>query len=129
MAGARKAVNAPRRIQLRRQKGWRLPTGAAKVDRTTRWGNPFRVGELHPGPAGEPVLVETASQAVGLFAELVKREGGFASTLRGATIWNSLDDIRSSLAGRDLACWCGADSACHADVLLAIANGFPPAAS
>jgi len=30
--------------------------------------------------------------------------------------------IRRELAGKDLACWCPLDSACHADVLLAIAN-------
>ena len=31
----------PRRIQLRRTKGWGMPPGAVKVDRTTKWGNPF----------------------------------------------------------------------------------------
>jgi hypothetical protein len=29
---------------------------------------------------------------------------------------------RRDLAGRDLACWCRADEACHADVLLDVAN-------
>lgn len=33
----------PGRIQLRRVKGWRLPEGAVKVARPTRWGNPFRL--------------------------------------------------------------------------------------
>lgn len=31
----------PKRIQLKRAKGWRMPIGAVKVDRSTRWGNPF----------------------------------------------------------------------------------------
>lgn len=31
--------------------------------------------------------------------------------------------VRAELAGRDLACWCPLDQPCHADVLLAIANG------
>ena len=33
------------------------------------------------------------------------------------------DEIRSELAGKDLACWCPLDQPCHADVLLEIANG------
>jgi hypothetical protein len=31
--------------------------------------------------------------------------------------------IIAELRGRDLACWCPLDQPCHADVLLAIANG------
>lgn len=31
--------------------------------------------------------------------------------------------VRAELAGRDLACWCPLSEACHADVLLAVANG------
>ena len=31
----------PKRIQLRRPKGWRMPENAVKVDRSTRWGNPL----------------------------------------------------------------------------------------
>jgi hypothetical protein len=34
----------PRRIQLSRSKGSRLPARTVKVDRSTRWGNPYRVG-------------------------------------------------------------------------------------
>lgn len=32
-------------------------------------------------------------------------------------------EIRAELAGHDLACWCPLDQACHADVLLELANG------
>ena len=31
----------PRRIQLRRSKGWRMPKNTVKVDRSTKFGNPF----------------------------------------------------------------------------------------
>jgi hypothetical protein len=31
----------PERIQLRRSRGWRLPSGAVSVSRPTKWGNPF----------------------------------------------------------------------------------------
>lgn len=37
-------TDTPRRIQLRRTKGWRKPEGAVVVSRPTRWGNPFRLG-------------------------------------------------------------------------------------
>ena len=39
----------PLRIQLSRRKGWRMPPNTVKVDRTTKWGNPFVVGK--PGGA------------------------------------------------------------------------------
>nr|WP_250776399.1 DUF4326 domain-containing protein [Rhodococcus sp. MSC1_016] len=34
----------------------------------------------------------------------------------------TVDEIRSELAGKDLACWCPDDQPCHADVLLELAN-------
>mgnify|MGYP006332949639 CR=1 FL=1 len=39
----------PERIQLRRTKGWRLPEGVVKVDRTTKYGNPFKLKSRHSG--------------------------------------------------------------------------------
>ena len=41
----RKESEVPKRIQLSRAKGWRLPKGVIKVDRSTRFGNPYRIGE------------------------------------------------------------------------------------
>ncbi len=35
----------------------------------------------------------------------------------------TVDDIRREMAGKNLACWCKPGDACHADVLLEIANG------
>ena len=32
----------PRRIQLRRTKGWRKPSGAVVVSRPSKWGNPWK---------------------------------------------------------------------------------------
>lgn len=56
-------MSAPKRIQRRRTKGWRMPDGAVYVGRPSRWGNPFPLhGDwimwnavaigLHGGPAG-----------------------------------------------------------------------------
>ncbi len=44
----------PRRIQLRRTKGWRKPPGAVVIPRPTRWGNPYSLAEL--GHAGAVAL-------------------------------------------------------------------------
>lgn len=35
----------------------------------------------------------------------------------------SVEDARRELAGKTLMCWCHIDDACHADLLLEIANG------
>lgn len=34
----------------------------------------------------------------------------------------SESDVRQELAGKNLACWCRLDQACHADILLEVAN-------
>jgi integrase len=37
-------MTRPLRIQLSRKKSWRMPPNTVKVDRSTKWGNPFIVG-------------------------------------------------------------------------------------
>lgn len=103
-------TTAPQRIQLSRAKGWRMPPDTLKVDRTTRWGNPFRVGET--GPLGR--LVPDAESAVGHFRAMLADP-----QLRAAAGYP--DDL-SPLRGRNLACWCRPGTPCHADVLLEIAS-------
>jgi hypothetical protein len=39
--------------------------------------------------------------------------------LRG-TLSFTIDEVKRELRGRDVACWCGAESPCHAEVLLAV---------
>jgi hypothetical protein len=98
----------PRRIQLRRAKGWRKPPGAIVVARPSRWGNPFRLGAPHP-VSGEPL---TRAEMVRLYRAHVGPGGP------GELSREDLDELR----GHDLACWCPLDEACHADVLLDLAN-------
>jgi hypothetical protein len=118
------------RIQLRRTKGWRKPEGAIVVARPSKWGNPFRVGEMaqhwHRSAAWpnemylDTHIVVRAEQAVGLYRKVIvdpveHRYEGFSAPTMVA--------IRADLAGHDLACWCPLDQPCHADVLLELANG------
>jgi hypothetical protein len=90
---------APKRVQMRRDRPWQSEPKALKVDRSTQWGNPF------------PVIAGDRARAVRMFE--VHAVGVYPFTAR---------HIREVLAGRDLACWCPTDTACHADVLLKIAN-------
>lgn len=84
----------PIRIRLSRARGWRMPPDTVKVDRTTRWGNPYVVGE-----DGD------RARCVELYRELRHERG-------------DLEELR----GKNLACWCPLDVPCHADVLLELAN-------
>ena len=115
----------PERIQLKRTKGWRMPPGAVKVDRTTRWGNPFVQGEMSEGARlGNPVaaelcglLVRDRAHAVELFRQWIVSASDVALAWRTSA---------PALRGKNLACWCPLDGPCHADVLLELANGPAP---
>ena len=90
-----------------------MPAGAVKVDRTTKWGNPFVVGQgesAGSGVCGEYVHVRTAEEAVVCFEELLKDKPEL------------VERAKRELAGRDVACWCAEDAACHGDVLLRVSN-------
>ena len=95
----------PKRIQRKRTKGWKMPEGAVYVGRPTKWGNPYKV---------TPDC--TAEEAVSLYRQTIERGP------RNLCEFPDCFDIRAELRGKDLACWCPLDQACHADVLLEIAN-------
>ncbi len=100
------------RIQLRRAKGWRMPAGAIKVDRSAPWGNPFVVGR--DGTREECVRLHRAL-LVGYVCATVRADFGEQLAHRAYV----LDHIHE-LRGRDLACWCG-PGPCNADTLLEVA--------
>ena len=108
-------MSRPRRIQLRRTRGWRKPESAVVVARPSRWGNPFAIGDPHPGHGGPMTRDET----IALFRAALEPGGDLA---------HLVDDAREHLAGRDLACWCplvdeaGGPVPCHAEVWLEVAN-------
>lgn len=106
----------PERVQLKRTKGWRMPPNTVKVDRSTRWGNPYTVkGARESGYTGTDQQI--AAWTVDLFAKAtIHRHGEYDLTVPTA------EQIREALRGKNLACWCKPGSPCHADVLLKIAN-------
>lgn len=108
-------MTAPVRIQRRRSRGWRLPPGVVIVDRTTPWGNPYRVG-----------VAGSRGACVRFHAFLVDR-GAICLSCRGTDpkdLITHLAWVRSRihlLVGKVLACWCRPDQECHADNLVALA--------
>jgi len=77
-----------------------ITPGAVYVGRPSKWGNPFVIGK--DGPRHE-VIAKYRLHAQSAFDR---------------------NEIERDLRGKDLVCWC-APRACHADVLLELANGAP----
>ena len=98
----RMGMKMPERVQLSREKGWKMPPNTVKVDRSTRWGNPNLAS--HHGQSGAVRRVE--------------------EELRAGILNFSVDDVRRELRGKNLACWCKPGSPCHADILLRVANAL-----
>lgn len=94
-------MTKPKRIKVKRQKGWRLPEGTVFVGRPSRWGNPYRLGKE----------ADSRERVVEMYREMLDRLPP-----------EELSALLEPLKGRDLACWCPEDAPCHADVLLNRAN-------
>lgn len=112
---AEQVKERPARVQLSRAKGWRMPPNTVKVDRSTRYGNPFLPTDIRvSGPAkglGEPIGQAGAVKAFRTSLETMLR-------LEPEKTHAALDELE----GKNLACWCKLGEPCHADVLLEFAN-------
>ncbi|NUO42378.1 MAG: DUF4326 domain-containing protein [Streptomyces sp.] len=120
-------TSTPTRIQRRRTKGWTL-AGAADpirggkiVDRSSRYGNPCKVGLMREMGYEDPHDAATGNFRVWLAGSRSDAPTDEADQRR-ERILASLHELR----GKDLACTCPLDRACHGDVLLHRAN-MPPA--
>jgi hypothetical protein len=98
--------SAPKRIQLRRTKGWRMPEGVVSVARPTKWGNPWKPGDTYRGT----FKIADLRHAFVLY----RAEAPMNLSLVAAA--------QRELRGKTLACWCPPHQSCHADVLLELAN-------
>lgn len=117
-------MTSPRRIQLRRTKGWRKPPNTVVVARPSKWGNPFTVEG-----AREAGFLNPQKATVEAFRDWLNGDPWACGCeedheARRQTILARLPDLR----GKNLACWCrlkdekGKPVPCHADVLLELAN-------
>jgi hypothetical protein len=111
----------PRRIQLRRTKGWRIPANTVVVSRPSKWGNPYRLSkEAEKHYADNPYEAMADAIYVPVTPEaVVNYYRRFLKTKTGRLICR---DARKELRGKNLACWCRPGAPCHADVLLELAN-------
>ena len=98
-------MSGPVRIQRKRLKGWKAPNGVVNVTRPGRWGNPF------------PVEIHGREEAVRLFRWMLLDASRCA-----ANGYPKPAEFQRELCGKDLMCWCALDQACHADVLIEVAN-------
>ncbi len=98
----------PVRVQRKRTKGWKMPPNTVYVGRGTKWGNPFAIGSTDRQTGGRldaEASIERYLQMLHI-GQLPFKEG----------------DAAAELVGKNLACWCPLDRACHADALLEVAN-------
>ena len=99
-----------------------MPENTVYVGRPTRWGNPYKVGQV-VGIRDSPM---TAIEAVECY------RGYITANRQSTERWHL---PIAELRGKNLACWCplvdkdGNKVPCHADVLLEIANQASAGAS
>jgi hypothetical protein len=78
-----------------------IPVGAVAIVRPSIWGNPFKI-------TNEMDRVE-----------VIKK---FESALVKGELRFGIDDVKSKLRGKNLACWCPVGESCHGDILIKYAN-------
>lgn len=120
-------MSKPIRVQLRRTKEWRMPDNTVKVDRSSGFGNPFRVTKVTPldnKPIKKPWWMEATGGDGRVWMFETKQEALEAAVYAFRTTMTDTFKARVvlGLKGKNLACWCASDAPCHADVLLEIAN-------
>lgn len=103
----------PQRVQLSRKRGWKLPANTVVVSRGRgrKFGNPHKV---------TPRLIE---QCGSVEAAAVAMVSAYRDWMKDTPQGRELSaQAKVKLRGKHLACWCPPGQACHADVLLEIAN-------
>lgn len=87
-----------------------MPDNTVKVDRATKWGNPFVPGKPIPFGPLKGLVVADKRHAFVLYRAFAPLNEKLVAA------------ARSELSGKNLACWCSQDDpyedACHAAVLL-----------
>ena len=140
----------PRRVRMRRTRGWTKPLNTIYVGRPSRWGNIFKIGDGFVGLGAEQSgktagFYSSRSEdwrwcdielgppdAAAVVAAYRHEMFGVLTTWADTTQpgfdpddavdWIDLVAGLAGLRGHDLACWCDLDQPCHADVLLEYAN-------
>ncbi len=101
-------VAHPLRIQRKRTKGFKHPVGTKFVTRPSKFGNPFE------SAASFAAWLESGDVASDLLKPMTPEE----LTERRQWIMANVHTLRGKL----IACFCGLDDPCHADILARISN-------
>lgn len=127
-------MSAPKRIQARRSKGWRLPPNTVIVTRASRYGNPFKLVRLRGAVEGAPEdasiwrVEDVRTQGPTGDRYLIGSEGYARRSVVDRFTAEVLPTIAPAdlerLRDHDVACSCDPDDgmACHGDALLRAAN-------
>ncbi|WP_428661862.1 DUF4326 domain-containing protein [Runella sp.] len=118
-----------KRIKRERKKDWRMPENAVSVTRPGQWGNPMKIVD-------EWILIQTELNGryqmlckgdIDLMLEIYRFMLALPATIdvelkMDETVWNwrmyyENADF-SMLKDKDLACFCGLDKPCHANILI-----------
>ena len=102
------------RIQRNRYKGWRTPPNTVYVGRGTKWANPYLPGISVQTRKDGTYQRMTAEEALLRYCQ------DLPFFLDPTTGHLDLAELR----GKNLMCWCKIGTPCHADILLALANGY-----
>lgn len=76
-----------------------IPDDAILVDRTTPWGNPYKLG-----------VDGGLEQVAKLYIQYLIDNPSL------------VENIKINLKGKDLVCWCVPEQRCHAELLILLAN-------
>ena len=117
----------PIRVQRKRVKGWKMPENTLSVTRPGKWGNPFRVEEMY---RQDGIMLYGVKTSVMECVETLIRNCRPAYELKSDAVQASINCFEiyitgkdlSVLKGKNLACFCLLENACHADILLELAN-------
>lgn len=119
----------PKRIQLKRTKGWRMPPGCIRVTRDAshegngRYGNPFRIGGYFKvGEKNGPWIWIQAYKKQPGYEHVTDAAKAVEMFERMLAIHPPSEERLAALRGHDLACFCALDAPCHADTWLRLAN-------
>jgi hypothetical protein len=92
-----------------------MPANTVKVDRSTKWGNPFVAADY---PTAQAAVMRFRAAVIG---PILDGKQCAPHAHPDSYIGRIIADI-GELRGKSLACWCKPNEPCHADVLLELAN-------
>lgn len=122
----------PKRIQRRREKGWRKSKNTVYVGRGSKWGNIFKVGSYlslwRKAFVAVHLAKENNKKVTDIYdSGILNKKINLDDSIKWYKYWikfrikNNQLDI-NELKGKNLMCWCPLNQICHADYLLEIAN-------